>query len=231
MLALLSKNNCYNTTHVHSGNAFENALIEASLLLKEDASNHILIGDVEELSPYNIQLDTKRKRFKKKPVSNTDLVRSKTKGSVSGEGASMFLLSSSSKNALAKIVDLKTFFKPNQKELIQHCKDFLAEKKMSLDSIDLLVLGYNGNSEENTNYDCFLDLFKNSKAIAYKHMVGDYSTSSSFAVYMSLSFLNGIEIPSHLALNNNNRKTQRVLIYNHYQNVHHSFILLESVRD
>ncbi|HTL07633.1 MAG TPA: beta-ketoacyl synthase chain length factor, partial [Chitinophagaceae bacterium] len=52
-IGLLSANTSYNTTHVHRGLAFENALIDAAMLLQEHAGAQYLVGGVDEISAYN----------------------------------------------------------------------------------------------------------------------------------------------------------------------------------
>lgn len=230
-LALLSDNPCYNTSHVHIGNAFENALIDAFLQLQQNNIAKILVGDVEEISDYNYRFNSKRNRFKSEPVSNKDLIKSATKGTVSGEGSSMFVLSNNAEGAIAKIVDVRSLFKAQKSVLREQCLDFLSVNSIKLNEIDLLVLGYNGNQEEDHYYDFLSDLFPSATNISYKHLVGEYSTSTAFAMYLSIRLLSGKKLANNLILKDANRNVKKVLIYNQYQQLHHNFILLEQSKD
>jgi len=230
-LALLSDNPCYNTTHVHTGSAFENTLVDGLLQLKQNNIDKILIGDVEEIADYNYRLDIKRNKFKSEPISNKDLIKSGTKGTVSGEGSSMFVLSNKVEGAIAKIVDVRSLFKAPKSVLKEQCLDFLSVNNVNINEIDLLVLGYNGNQEEDHHYDFIADLFPSATTISYKHLVGEYSTSTAFAMYLSIGLLSGKNLANNLILKDAKRSVKKVLIYNQYQHLHHNFILLEQSID
>jgi hypothetical protein len=43
-ISLMTANKSYNTTHVHRGFSFENALLDAAMLIKENPDQNILVG-------------------------------------------------------------------------------------------------------------------------------------------------------------------------------------------
>jgi hypothetical protein len=59
-------------------------------------------------------------------------------------------------------------------------------------------------------------------------LVGEYRTCTSFAVWLSAHILNGERkfISSIQKRDKGNKTIHRILIYNHFDEVNHSFILL-----
>ena len=56
-LGLLNKNKGYNITHVHRGFSFENAMVDAAMLLEDHAGKRYLLGAVDEISSYNYNIE------------------------------------------------------------------------------------------------------------------------------------------------------------------------------
>lgn len=227
LIALLSNNPCYNSTHVHFSNAFENALIDAEMHFISTSAETILLGDVEEISLYNYILDQKRNKFKIEKESNLNLVRSKTKGTVSGEGSSMFILSRKKENALALLRDVISIFPKQIDQLKSECLSFIHRNNLEVSDFDALVLGYNGNIDENIFYDEIADLFPSTSKIVFKHLSGEYATCSSFALYFSTQILLRNKLPSNALYDGEEKYIKRILIYNSFQDKSHNFIIVE----
>src|ERR1043165_2358814 len=56
MMGMITVNHGYNATHVHRGQAFENVMLDAAMLLREHPGNSYLIGGVDEISIKNHRL-------------------------------------------------------------------------------------------------------------------------------------------------------------------------------
>ncbi|MES2732797.1 MAG: beta-ketoacyl synthase chain length factor [Bacteroidota bacterium] len=56
-IGLLSTNKGYNVTHVHRGVAFENAMLDITMLIKENPSYSYLLGGLDEISSFNYNID------------------------------------------------------------------------------------------------------------------------------------------------------------------------------
>ena len=106
-IGLLSKNKSYNTTHVHRGLSFENALLDADMQLKENENASFLVGGVDEISTYNYNIDWLDGWFKKESIPAKDLYNSGTVGTIAGEGSAMFLVNNEKANAIAKVTALQ----------------------------------------------------------------------------------------------------------------------------
>lgn len=224
-LAVMTQNSCYNNTHVHRGNAFENALIDMMLLFEENKAKIALVGNVEEISEYNYNIETLAGQFKTEDVSSDDLLSTQTKGTVCGEGASMFVVEREAEDYLAKLIDVDHISFPTKEQLIAKIDSILIRNNMSVADIDVVVCGRNGDVRQDFWYDELKEqLFPTIEHIPFKHLCGDYPTAAGFAMYITIKALSGCPIFSWEKFPD---KTRNILIYNHYKGEQHGFILLQ----
>lgn len=226
-VALLSENMGYNMTHVNGSLAFESALLDASLFFDEHDTTEksILLGAVEEISDYNYNIDRLGKRFKQELVSNEELLDSKTNGSYCGEGSTQFFLSNNPENSLAKFSAFKQCSHLAEDEIEDFVSGFLADQNLSISDIDCLLLGKNGDVSTDTWYQQVEQLFGNKPTVYFKKSVGEYRTVSAFASYLAVQLLNGKA--HHLIENGATVKPSTILIYNHFDAIRHSLILIQ----
>jgi 3-oxoacyl-[acyl-carrier-protein] synthase II len=231
-IALLLKCNNYNITHSHRGNSFESALMDAMLLMKEKEANNVLLGAADEITPNLFKITKRLNLWKKEPVNHLKLAEYKTKGSIAGEGAAFFALTNeSSTNNYACINAIDSFYKPETNDCIsKRISSFLLNNKLKTDDIDLVIMGNNGDINTDDVYHYLInELFEKNTAAYYKHLSGEYQTSSSFAMWLAAVILKNQEIPQIVKLNDQpHKKINNVLIYNHYYKINHSLILLST---
>ncbi len=228
-LALHTKNKGYNTTHVHKGLAFENALLDAIMLFEEHKAKTLLVGNVEEISEYNFNIETLAGQFKIEETSSENLLASNTKGTVCGEGSTMFLLSSEKGNAVSEIIDINHISFPEKNEIPSFIDAFLAKNNFNKNDIDTLVIGKSGDSRNDDFYDLVCNLeFNNTNIFTYKNLVGEYPTSSAFALYFSNALCEGKEAPKE-SIVKQDKEVKNILIYNHYKGEQHGLILVSKV--
>src|ERR1700712_1574232 len=91
-IALMLKCHGYNNTFVHKGISFESALLDAVMLLKEGDADNILVGGTEEMTDTAFKILTRLGLYKRWPLSNLDLIKTKSNGTIGGEGATFFVL-------------------------------------------------------------------------------------------------------------------------------------------
>ncbi len=226
LLALMNKNHNYNMTHVNKGLAFENALIDAKMLLDENKAKTLLVGNIEEVSEYNFNIDKSAGHFKEIECSTKDLINSKTKGTVCGEGSAMFIFTNEYKknDAIVKDVDTVTF--PEQGEILDIAKEFVERNNLKISDIDAVIAGYNGDIDSDFLYDELIDvLFNNQTIITYKNLTGEYQTSTAFALKLAKDLLSGQTAPNDIILKKISTNYKNILIYNHYKKYQHSLIL------
>ncbi|MES1221341.1 MAG: beta-ketoacyl synthase chain length factor [Bacteroidota bacterium] len=229
-VALMMHCHNYNNTFVHRGFSFESALLDAILLLNEEKASNVLVGSVDEIINASHTLLSRFGLYKREEISNTELYSSKTKGTIAGEGAAFFLLSGKPNgNDYAELCVMTTFYKPdNEKEIEEQILSFLKAQSVNIDEIDLVITGRNGDTKHDEVYDALGDsVFKNIDAVNYKHLCGEYPTSSAFALWLAANIIKRNEIPPVIG-SPKKQKIKTVLIYNNYLGIHHSLFLLSA---
>jgi 3-oxoacyl-(acyl-carrier-protein) synthase len=231
-LALLIKCSRYNNTFVSGGASFENALLDAILLLSENNAANILVGGMDEITDVSHTVLSRLGLYKRQPVSNLNLFSTNSKGTINGEGAAFFLLkNTSSPNDLACIDAVATFYKPEAAtELRQLINSFFVSGSIKHSDIDLLILGNNGDPKNDEIYSQLQQsVFNGIPSINYKHLCGEYPTSTGFAAWLAANIIKQNNIPVIFNQGKiSKNKINKVLIYNHYQTIYHSLILLSS---
>jgi 3-oxoacyl-[acyl-carrier-protein] synthase II len=231
-VALMLKCHNYNNTFVHKGISFESALFDAMMLLNEQEADDILVGATDEMVDTSFKVLTRLGLYKRWPISNLALYNTPSKGTIGGEGAAFFLITDKpSPNNLAQLSGLKTFYGVcDHTGLEQRIRSFLNEQDIEISEVDLVLTGRNGDTKNDETYDQLkLSLFKNTVLANYKHLCGEYSVSSSFALWLASNIVSKGVVPE-VVLNDPTQilSPKKVLIYNHYQNNYHSLMLVSA---
>lgn len=231
-ISLLLNSHGYNNTFASGGASFENALQDALMLLAENDTDNVLVGGMDEITDDSHAILSRTGLYKRNPVSNFDLFTKNSKGTIGGEGAAFFLLSNmGDENTLARIEAVDTFYTPaGITEIAERIKAFLAAQSVDCGDIDLLITGNNGDLKNDNIYKQVQSaLFDGTPAVNYKNLCGEYPTSSAFALWLAANIVNANAIPAVLGPSGaTNSQINRVLIYNHYQNIYHSLILVSA---
>jgi hypothetical protein len=229
-IGLLSKNKGYNTTHVHRGLSFENAVIDVNMLLKENPTNNYLLGGVDEISSYNYNMDYLGNWYKKESLSSKDLYNSDSIASMAGEGAAMFWVNAKPENALARLRAIHILHTTDENFVSDQLKQFLKSNLRRGEKIDLFLSGENGDSRLLKYYTSCEAAAGNEITVArFKHMSGEYPTSSAMAVWLACKILKRNTMPSHMLKRSGVKNNfKRVLIYNNFRGLQHGFILVEA---
>ncbi len=215
-IALILKNHNYNFTYVHRGFSFESAILDATMQLADGEVKNVLVGAVDEITPVSFEV-MKRMGFWRN-------------GAKMGEGAQFFILSSVPSNKdYAALKAVSTFLLPeDEKNPEREITLFLEKNGMTLQEIDLILLGNSGDSKQDAPVELLNQgIFNKIPSISYKHLSGEYQTASSFGLWCAANILQKQEIPSALRLKENPEKLEKILIYNVYRNTNHSLFLLE----
>lgn len=232
-IALTLKCHNYNNTFVHRAFSFENAVIDAQMLLRENEAENVLVGAVDEITTTSHKLLSRFGLYKPEPVSSLDIISTHTKGTVAGEGASFFLLANqSSERDYGKLDALATLYKPADISEVKHfIASFLKSQSLEMNDIDLIITGRNGDIDNDKSYDVLEQAgFNNNAQVNYKNLCGEYPTATSFALWMAANLVRNNTIPSGLSVKGNVKEggIRKILIYNHYHNIHHSLFLVSS---
>lgn len=226
-IALQPPNTAYNITHVHRGLAFENAVLDAAMFIAENTGTTCLLGGLDEISTYNFNIEYLSGRYKSSGISNIGLYETETPGSIAGEGSAMFLVSGEEEGAVANLTGLGMMYTTDVKELKDYMHAFL-DQLAANESIDLLLSGENGDYTLKEFYDtCESVLRKNTAVARYKHMTGEYATTSATGLFLAIQILQDQKIPSHMHKSGETGgKINNILIYNTYKGLQHSLMMV-----
>ena len=95
---------------------------------------------------------------------------------------------------------------------------------------DLVIYGINGDSSGDEVYASLRKgIFRNIPAAYYKHLCGEYDTSSAYALAMAAGIIREQRVPDIMMLDNEPiGEIHNILIYNHLRNINHSAIMVSS---
>jgi len=230
-VAIQLKCHNYNSTYVHRTFSFESGLIDALMQIEEQTAVNILAGAIDEMTMNHLQITRRVGQWKMDPVNNLRLLETKTLGALAGEGAAFFMVGAERRSSTyAELKDAATCININSSYRHEtFLPGFLGKNGLTLDEIDLVILGINGDCILDQSYFHFADQFFPGKAHAwFKHLCGEYHTATGFGLYVASNILKRQVYPEIFKLNQRNPdRLHNILIYNQFNNVNHSFILLQ----
>lgn len=202
-IAILTQNHGYNNTHVQQGISFESALLDAVIQFEQGKIDSALVGAFDEMTPQW------HKYLAGSGKNNGDVFN--------GETAVSTVLS---RNGDVELVGIEIMHHPDFQHIEDSLKRLCNKKNLKINDVDLVVTGRNNCDENDAVYNEFENGFgfKN-KTIRYKNIFGESFTSSSFGFYLAFECLKKGFTPE-------NKKVNNILIYNHFNNISHTLILL-----
>jgi len=231
-IALMLKCTKYNFTYVHGSISFENALLDSLMHMSEQPANKILLGGLDEITESHYQITNRAGLWNKQLKWLRPVDKNSDEQILVGEGASFFVLSNTSaSHNYAKFMGVRTFFKPKDlREIKSGIESFLDESEISAKDIDLVLYGQNDTEGDDVYNGIKKELFPLSTATRYKHLCGEYYTSTAFASWLAANVLKRQLVPESILLEKKSPagKLKNILIYNHFRNVNHSLILLSA---
>ena len=220
-IALLVGCKGHNNTFVHKGFSFESALTDAQLIATEKPTlKNILVGAYDETTDYSYDIMQRLRLFRAEPNTNFDLFKYTQSGTIAGEGAMFGLLSTKpSANCYARYRGCTMLYNPNSVEVIAtKINNFLLQQGVSLSDIDIIISGICGDAKRDQFLTQLNDSYFNQQTIlTYKHLCGEYMTSSAFAFWMAAMIVSTGAIPQEAILKNRDRKAKNILICNAYK--------------
>lgn len=225
-IALLLQCKAYNFTYVNGANSFENALFDAFMQLKHLDKENILIGGVDEIAPYTVSMFEMVGKVKRVGDS-INFKKPETNGIPLAEGANFFALSDKkTANTYAKVVDLLVFndFKNDETSTI---KVFLEKNNLSVNTIDVIVLGVNADAAQQPFYHKIQAIFTETPQAYYQHISGSYDTASAFGLKVAAEIIRSQSYPEKLKYNEvQPEKIENILLVNQNNLTDFSFVLL-----
>lgn len=222
----------YNSTHVQDGVSFESALLDAFMNFELAMFSSALVAANDELTPAYFTLLDKINYWKKEPVTQLNLLQASTSGSFSGEVSVSFMLQNQqAPSSLCRVDAVEVLHKPSEQQLGAALSSVLNSAGIGIAQVDAVVIGKSGDRDNDLVYQQVAQqLFPNVPQVWYKHIFGESYSASALAMYVAAICLKRGRVPEHLILKGlpaiSNPK--HILLYNHFQNANHSFILLSS---
>lgn len=228
-IALLCGCHAHNNTFSHKGFSFESALTDALLLAAEN-TDHILVGAYDEVSDYKYAALKKAGELRPEPCPSLQLFDGAADGIIAGEGAAFFVLSQQAAGTTyCKFADVKTIYRPASSAVVTGAmNEFLFKNSLQVSDVDVVLSGLNGHAEHDALMIESCRLFNSGQTIAgFKHLCGEYMTSSAFACWLAAKIISTQLIPEATILSKGSRSPKNILIYNAHQH-NHTLILFKA---
>jgi hypothetical protein len=228
-IALFIKCTGYNCNYVHQNCSFEYALQDAIMLLEEEESKTVLIGGIDETTPTLFEIFRKSGNVKN-PEEMYPVWSTNGKGYIIGEGSAFFNLSASPNSSISpKILAVKCL-QPfsDTSDLMHVVETFLESAGLNITGISLVLAGNCGDREMDTNISAFNNRV-NLPVAYFKHLCGEYFTSSAFAVWLAAKIITKQHVPQAILPNHVCIPAiNQILIVNHYRNQQYSLICISA---
>jgi len=249
-IALLLKCHSFNFTYVHRGISFESALLDAMTQIRLGEFSNALVGGSDELTANSFAITARLGFWKQKPLQSLNLLHDSQRGSIAGEGASfLFLENRKNERTYAELTGLDTFMKPaSDDEISDRLHHFLSEHGLLPGDIGLVILGLNGDTRTDHVYHQLARRdFPDTSLAYFKHLCGEYHTAASYAAWLAAMVIKTRSIPEVIrfhgvesvdekrdlshgpasgSVQQQSQNIDHVLIYNHFRENNHAFILL-----
>lgn len=228
-IALFLKCHGYNNTYSQRGISFESALFDAFLQMKLGELHKVIVGGHDEMTSAYFEMLGKVGWWKTGDISENVLRQANSEGSLSGSCSINMLLSDSRDDqTLCEIKEVQLFTQRTTAELKDELSILLKQNNLTLNDLDVIVCGFSGSRDNDAVYHHFLQETGFQKAVAwYKHLFGEGFCSAAFGLYAAANILKKNMLPPHLLYQNPSAQDIRhILVYNHFKNKEHSFILL-----
>lgn len=212
-IAVMLKCNSYNCTYVHSNISFESALLDSHMQIAENPEMNILLGGLDEMTESYYRISDRAGLWNKYyPAGSEPMIPQK---SIVGEGAAFSLLTGNRyPENYAKFTGVSTFYKPGSiSEIATRIAEFLDPKGLKPEDIDFILLGQNDPEGDYIYNGIQTSVFNENNLGFYKHLCGEYHTSSAFASWVAANCIKNQVIPDALFLQNRDqRKPKNILI-------------------
>jgi 3-oxoacyl-[acyl-carrier-protein] synthase II len=214
----------YNSVYVNGTTSFEQCILDAFLLLVEGKTN-ILIGGMDELTQKDIELKRAAGYWRSHCIGLPDKDADNDFESIPGEGASFFLLASTpNKQCTSQIDGIYFIREPLINSEIESSLDILPEQ------IDLILSGYNGDPALKNKYlGPYQSIFPKASVLTYKHLCGEYDTSSAFALWLADQICSSGAVPENIVpigVRIEDKTINRILIHHFTEPDQHAIILV-----
>ncbi|NGM65721.1 beta-ketoacyl synthase chain length factor [Sphingobacterium sp. SGR-19] len=221
----------YNITHVNGAISFESALLDTLLLLQTGEEEHVLLGGVDEVAEQTYTFLQAAGDIKADGIQET-VKNSVSPGVNYAEGAHFFSVGASkTASSYAEIIDITLQNELEVSETTSFLKDFLTTNDLRPGDLDAVILGYNGDEQDDLFYSAVQQTLPSATPLYYKHLSGQFDSCSAFGLAAAAFILKYQTVPPVLYWNEKNpAKTawKNILLYNQYKGKDHSLVVVRA---
>lgn len=221
----------YNVTHVNGASSFESALLDTLLLLASGECKNVLLGGVDEVAEQTYAFLQAAGYIKEDGIQET-VKNSVSPGINYAEGAHFFSMGASkTASSYAEIIDTTLQNELEVSETTSFLKDFLSTNDLRPDDLDAVILGYNGDEQDDLFYSAIQQTLPSGTPLYYKHLSGQFDSCSAFGLAAAAFILKYQTVPPIMYWNEKNpAKTtwKNILIYNQYKGKDHSLVFVRA---
>ncbi|MBM3405604.1 MAG: 3-oxoacyl-ACP synthase [Bacteroidetes bacterium] len=232
-IAIFLKCHNYNSTYVHRSFSLESAILDGLMLLTEKQGENMLVCGIDEMTETHYGIIRRLGYYKDEKINNLDLLKNSSFGTIPGEGCACICLSAdASKARYGTVTGLKMIYRPGDAEEIRSAiEQILSENHLTYSDIDLALTGMNGDPDTDGLYrQVFQDTPLTKQIAYYKHLCGEYYTSTGFALWLAGNILRHQHIPEIIKVKPfETGKIRNILFYNHQHSINHSLILVQKL--
>ncbi len=224
-IALLAGCYGHNLTYVQRGHSFEHAVINTQLYLTDNQQQQMLVGGIDELTDGSLEALKIGGINRRENSIPADVLNGYTQGAVAGEGAAFFIMTDVKPTTPSVCIkDLYAFTEKDTTTAAQKLSAYINNQSLHIDAV---MLGQSGDERSNAFYQSLrTGIFSNTPQYVFKHLCGEYATSSAFALgIVTNAIAKGEALPSHCVLGNEAGVLKNVLIVNHYMHYYSCFVL------
>jgi 3-oxoacyl-[acyl-carrier-protein] synthase II len=231
-IALLQQCQGYNQTYVQGAFSFESSLLDAILLLKENPSQSLLVGGVDEVTDISHAILNRFDIFRDNAQSTLNLFRTPGNGTINGEGAAYFVVSGEAgEHDIARVENVAMFYKAGKSELQSGIERLLTDNNLKASDIDFVLSGRSGDAESDKSLtEVTNTLFASASLGLFKHLCGEYPVASAFGLWLAARILRDHHIPDVVVYKDTGKQLKNILVINQYFGTHHSVMLMKSCR-
>jgi len=230
-IAMAMKCNNYNTTYVHRGFAFETALQDAMMQIEDAPSKRILVGGFDETNEGQFAICIRTGFHRRDFINSLSLFQTQGRGTLQGEGAAFFTVGGEKTgNTYCRISGIQMIYAPkDQSEIIHGIHQVIRDADISINDIDVVINGIGGDTiHDRLSNQVMAAAFSGTQQAVFKHLSGDYCTSSSFGLWLGAQMVRYQSIPEIIKVNHvpTSASIRNVLMLNHFRGKNYGIILL-----
>lgn len=219
VIGITLKCNGYNSTYCHKGISFESALLDGFIKIKANELNSIFLGGFDEVTPDYFTI-----------LEKSGYLGGSSTGFACGSAVGFVVSNIKNSNTFCEIISASMCYGSDAEILNQTFDYVLQQAKITKDEITAVMTSINGNTENDEIY------VKNLKAVGlekpmlqYADIFGECYTASAYGMYIAVQAFKNKEFAkiSQIDRNISLNSPKFILLYRHFKNKNHSFIVLK----